>query len=48
MYSVVEDLSENKNRTNGKKSNLSCKVALSVQFSNLFLMDLKKLASLVA
>ena len=48
IYNMDEGCSENKNRTNGKKSDLSCKVALPIQISNLFIMDLKRLANIVA
>ena len=46
MYALDKDWGLNKDRTNGHKSHLSCQVALPVQISNLFLMDLRKLASI--
>ena len=48
IYSMGEGLSENKNRTNQNNSGLSCQVVLPVQFSNLFIMDLQRLANIVA
>jgi hypothetical protein len=47
IYSIDLGFSENKNRTNQNNSGLSYQVALPVQFSNLFLTDLKRLASIV-
>ena len=47
IYSVGEGFSENKNRTNGNKSNLSCNVALHGHFSNHFIPDLTRLANLL-
>jgi site-specific DNA recombinase len=47
IYSLDEDYSENKNMTNGNNSSLSCQV-VPVQFSNLFILDLKRLAGVVA
>ena len=48
IYSMDVGSSENKNRTNQNISSLSCQVVLPVQFSNLFLMDLQRLANIVA
>jgi site-specific DNA recombinase len=48
IYSLDYGLNENKNRTNQNNSSLSCQVVLPVQFSNLFIMDLQRLANIVA
>lgn len=48
IYMINSELGQNKNRTNGRNSNLSCQVALPVQFSNRFLTDLQRLANLAA
>jgi len=43
---VDSNLGGSKKGQTRNKSGLSCEVALPVQISNLFLMDLKRLASL--
>ncbi len=48
IYTLNTDFGQNKNRTNRANSNLSCQVALPVQFSNRFLTDLQRLANLAA
>jgi site-specific DNA recombinase len=48
IYSIGAGYSENKNMTKRNKSNLSCEVVLPVQFSNLFILDLERLANIVA
>lgn len=46
VYMIENGLDGNKNRTNRNNSNLSCLVALPVQFSNSFLRDLGRLIGL--
>lgn len=46
IYMVDSNLGGSKKGQTRNKSGLSCEVALPVQISNLFLMDLKRLASL--
>ena len=46
IYSLGAGFSGQKNRTSPKKIDLSCFVTPTIQFSNLFLMDLKRLANL--
>ena len=48
IYMIDNELGGNKNRTNRKYSKLSCQVVLPVQFSNLFIEDLRKLANIAA
>jgi len=47
VYSMGEGYSENKNRTNGNNSNLSCQVGLDRQSSNLILGNLEQIQSLL-
>ena len=48
IYNMDAAFKENKNGTNDNFSHLSHQVTPMVQFSNLFLMDLRSLANLVA
>jgi site-specific DNA recombinase len=46
IYTLDKAFGENKNRTKGKFSNLSCQVDLARQNSNLIMTDLKQLSAL--